>query len=217
MLVAAALAAMLLGAGNAGAATPGDPTIPVPINDSTAGASYTQTFIRVYSGTTADGTPVYIYVPEGALGTVEGVASLDPQFDPDPTDTFVPCATTPNDDYIITQTQINTLGDELKNRIVRVDEDHFGEMGGTNALVLLVYNVQDDSYYDCAETTYTAGYFAPDYLTSLGMNVIVIDAYDWANRVGAQTDNADGVPYLYEGVIAHEELRAPAHGVLGHD
>ena len=69
---------------------------------------------------------------------------------------------------------------------------------------MLVYNVQDDSYYDCAETTYTAGYFAPDYLTSLGMNVIVIDAFDWANRVGPQTGNADGVPYLYEGVIAHE-------------
>ncbi len=204
MLFAVAVAAMLLGAGNAGAATPGDPTIQVPIDDSTSGASYTQTFERVYSGTTADGTPVYIYVPQGALAGVEGVASLDPQFDPDPTDEFAPCATTPNGDFAITQTQINTLGDELKNRIVRVDEEHFGEMGGTNALVLLVYNVQDDSYYDCAETTYTAGYFAPDYLSSLGMNVIVIDALDWANRVGPQTGNADGVPYLYEGVIAHE-------------
>ena len=204
MLAVAAFAAMLLGAGNAGAATPGDPTIQVPIDDSTSGASYTQTFQKVYSGTTNEGTPVYIYVPQGALAGVEGVASLDPQFDPNKTDEFVPCATTPNEDFAITQAQINTLGDELKNRIVRVDEDHFGEMGGSNALVLLVYNVQDDSYYDCAETTYTAGYFAPDYLTSLGMNVIVIDALDWANRVGPQTGNADGVPYLYEGVIAHE-------------
>ena len=46
-----------------------------------------------------------------------------------------------------------------------MDEQHYGEMGGSDALVVLVYNVQDDSYYDCAETTYTAGYFAPDYLT----------------------------------------------------
>jgi hypothetical protein len=77
-------------------------------------------------------------------------------------------------------------------------------MGGSDALVVLVYNVQDDSYYDCAETTYTAGYFAPDYLDSVQMNVIVIDAYDWANRVGPQVGNLDGVPFLVEGVIAHE-------------
>ena len=36
------------------------------------------------------------------------------------------------------------------------------------------------------------------------MNVIVIDPFDWANRVGDQTGNADGVPFLMEGVIAHE-------------
>ena len=70
----------------------------------------------------------------------------------------------------------------------------------------LVYNVTDDSYYDCAETTYTAGYFAPDFLDTYDMNVMVVDAYDWANRVG--DDAADGNPIgrsdLYEGVIAHE-------------
>ena len=37
------------------------------------------------------------------------------------------------------------------------------------------------------------------------MNVIVIDAFDWANRIGEQDpDNPDGRPFLYEGVIAHE-------------
>ena len=73
-----------------------------------------------------------------------------------------------------------------------------------DALVVLVYNIQDGSYYDCAETTYTVGYFAPDFLTSLGMNVIVIDPFDWANRIGDQTGNPDGRPFLMEGVIAHE-------------
>ena len=60
--------------------------------------------------------------------------------------------------------------------------------------------------YDCEETTYIAGYFAPGYLdpASLGMNVMVVDALDWANRVGPQTGNPNGLPYLYEGVIAHE-------------
>jgi len=209
VLLAALVAATALGAADALAA-PGDPTITVPINDSTAGVTYQQTFVRVFSGTTPDGTPVYIYVPTNALTTVEGTASLDPQFDPNPNDEFVPCATKANEDFAITQAQITQLGNELVSAnpvdpgIVYVDEQHYGEMGGSNALVVLVYNVQDTAYYDCAETTYTAGYFAPDYLTSTGMNVIVIDAYDWANRVGAQADNADGVPFLVEGVIAHE-------------
>ena len=69
---------------------------------------------------------------------------------------------------------------------------------------MLVYNVQDESYYDCAVSTYTAGYFAPEYIDEAGMNVIVIDAFDWANRIGDQTGNPDGQTELYEGVIAHE-------------
>jgi hypothetical protein len=52
---------------------PGDPTITVDINDSTAGGTYEQEFERVYAGTTTDGTDVYIYVPVGALDGVEGV------------------------------------------------------------------------------------------------------------------------------------------------
>ena len=43
----------------------------------------------------------------------------------------------------------------------------------SDSLVTLVYNVQDENYYDCAEDTYTAGYFAPEYIDSVGMNVIV--------------------------------------------
>jgi hypothetical protein len=209
VVLVAVFAATTLGAGVAFAAA-GDPEITVPINDSTAGVTYQQTFVRAFAGTTPDGTPVYIYVPKGALGGVEGVNSLDPQFDPDPNDEFEPCTTTANDDFVLTQGQIDQLGNELVSAnpadpgIVYVDEQHYGEMGGNNALVMLVYNVQDDSYYDCAETTYTAGYFAPDYLDSVQMNVIVIDAYDWANRVGPQAANADGVPFLVEGVIAHE-------------
>jgi hypothetical protein len=209
LVLAALVATTALGAANALAA-PGDPEITVPINDSAAGGTYQQTFERAFSGLTPDGTPVYIYVPKGGLAGVEGVKSLDPQFDPNPGDAFVPCASTANADFAITQAQIDQLGNELVSAsqsdpgIVYVDEQHYGEMGGSNALVLLVYNVQDDSYYDCAETTYTAGYFAPDYLTSAQMNVIVIDAFDWANRVGPQTSNADGVPFLVEGVISHE-------------
>lgn len=82
------------------------------------------------------------------------------------------------------------------------NEAHFGPAGtppgGTDAIVMLVYNVQDESYYDCEVSTYTAGYFAPEYINEAGLNVMVLDAYDWAHRIGLT-----GID-LYEGVIAHE-------------
>jgi Immune inhibitor A peptidase M6 len=187
---------------------PGDPTMLVHINDSEAGGSYHQQFELAYDGAAPDGTPVYIYVPEGGIGGAEGVTSLDPAFDQNPNDEFTPCADNVASDYLITQEQINLLGDELANHIVAIDEAHFGDIGtavgedgtSSDALVMLVYNVQDASYYDCSVTTYTAGYFAPEYITDAGMNVIVVDAYDWINRIG---DDA-AAPNLYEGVIAHE-------------
>lgn len=199
---------------------PGEPTITLPINDSAAGGTYDQDFTRVYAGTTTDGTPVYIYVPAGTPldgSAPAGVASLDPAFDHDPDDAFVPCAEHDVADFTLTQEQIDYLGDLLADQIVAVDEAHFGPMDAadpahpeSDSLAMLVYNVQDENYYDCAETTYTAGYFAPDFIDSIGMNVIVIDALDWANRVGdADAPWNDGdpdndSPQLYEGVVAHE-------------
>ena len=207
LLMAAALATSVIGTGApaamASSGTPGDPTIVITINDSHAGGSYDQTFDLAYSNTTTTGTPVYIYVPMGAIGDPT-VASVNPQFDHNPADAFTPCADNTPAENLMTQAQITALGDELTDQIVAVDEAHFGEIGeavpgdpDTEALVLLAYNVQDESYYDCSVTTYTAGYFAPEYISDAGMNVIVIDSFDWANRVGAPR-------YLYEGVIAHE-------------
>jgi hypothetical protein len=84
-LLVAALAVMgvmAFGTGQAFAATAGDPTLTVPIDDSESGASYDQQFSLAYSDQTPDGTPVYVYVPEGAFAGVAGVDSLDPAFDP---------------------------------------------------------------------------------------------------------------------------------------
>jgi hypothetical protein len=198
----------------------GDDTIVVPVNDSAAGGTYYQPFEKVYTGN-ADGTPVFIYVPVGALDGVEGVHSLDPLFDHNPDDEFVPCATHDPADYALAQEQIQRLGDELAGQIVAVNEAHFGPMDAANpadpssdSLVTLVYNVQDENYYDCAVDTYTAGYFAPEFASedSLGMNVITLDAFDWANRIGedpsaepwSDGDPGNDSPELYEGVIAHE-------------
>jgi hypothetical protein len=202
--------------------SPGDPTIVVPINDSAAGGTYYQPFTRAFAGETSEGTPVYIYVPQGTPldGTAPtGVHSMDPAFDHDADDEFVPCADNAAADWSLSQEQINHLGGELTNQIVSVNEEHFGPMDAadpadpaSDSLVTLVYNVQDEGYYDCSVSTYTAGYFAPDFMTSMGMNVITLDAFDWANRVGSDPssapwsdgDAANDRPELYEGVIAHE-------------
>jgi len=208
LLTAVLLAASTIWVGTVAAAdpAPGDPTITLSINDSTAGGSYDQVFEKAYAGVTDDGTPVYIYVPEGGIGD-PSVDGLNPAFDPPGGDpSFVPCADNVASDYLITQAQIDQLGEELRSQIVRVDEEHYGPISGgqDHALVTLVYNVTDDSYYDCAETTYTAGYFAPDFLDTYDMNVMVVDAFDWANRIGDQSGNPNGRSDLYEGVIAHE-------------
>ena len=133
------------------------------------------------------------------------MASVNPQFDHDPADEFTPCADNTPAEFLMTADQVQSLGDELTDQIVAVDEAHYGEIGladptdpNSDALVLLAYNVQDESYYDCSVTTYTAGYFAPEYISEAGMNVMVVDSFDWANRTGEEGD------FLYEGVIAHE-------------
>ena len=93
--MAAALAASTIAttaaapAAMASSGSPGDPTITITINDSHAGGSYDQVFERVYANTTTTGTPVYIYVPEGAVGDPT-VASVNPQFDHNPGDEFDP-------------------------------------------------------------------------------------------------------------------------------
>ena len=68
----------------------GDDTLVVPINDSTAGGTYDQEFEKAYTGATEDGTPVYVYVPVGAIENPT-VRSMDPKFDPTPGDEFIPC------------------------------------------------------------------------------------------------------------------------------
>ena len=184
--------------------SPGDATIQISVGDDHAGGSYLITFERAYSNTTVDGTPVYVYVPQGSIGDSTGILGMDPDVDPNPADAFEPCLDRTADDYLVTQAQINTLGDELTNQIVRVDVEHYGPVGladpsdpDSDALVVLAYNAFDDFYYDCSQNTYTAGYFAPDMIGQYGMNVIVTDTLDWASRVG-------GDDPVYEGVIAHE-------------
>ena len=86
---------------------------------------------------------------------------------------------------------------------MRVDEAHYGPIGLADPADPSATRwwcwptTSDDFYYDCDANTYTAGFFAPGFIDQYGMNVIVTDTFDWANRVG-------GSDPVYEGVIAHE-------------
>jgi hypothetical protein len=213
----AAVAMLVLGAGQAmaaGSGSPGDPTIVVPVNDDTAGGTYDMTFKLVYDDATPTGTPVYIYVPQGwSDGATEDangdpIPLINPLWDPNTSDDFTPCAQHDPADYVVTQEQIDIVGDTLANQIVGVNEAHFGPIGladasdpDSDALVVLVYNDFDDYYYDCSETVYTAGYFAPGFIEDPGMNVIVVDNLDWALSVDAGTDESDD---FIISVVAHE-------------
>lgn len=197
----------------ANSGSPGDAEITLDLTDSGAGGQYEETFKRVYDGVAPSGTPVFLYMPAAYdIGTVPtGVRSMDPLTDWNPGDGATPCADKQTSDYVVTQEQIELLGDELADHILAVDEAHYRPVDladpsdpNSDALVVVVYDLHDTGMYDCEETSYTAGYFAPEYIDEAGMNVMAIDAYDWANRIGDQTGNPDGHSELYEGVVAHE-------------
>ena len=50
--------------------------------------------------------------------------------------------------------------------------------------VVLVSNVRDENYFDSTYPIYIAGFYSPTYEIFFDRNVMTIDAYDWANRVG---------------------------------
>ncbi|HYG58706.1 MAG TPA: choice-of-anchor J domain-containing protein [Symbiobacteriaceae bacterium] len=82
---------------------------------------------------------------------------------------------------------------------------------GTNRTLILVSNIRDANYLDPTYPTYIAGFFSPAFIDYFDRNIISIDAYDWANRVGPNDSlwrPDDGTendrPYLYEGIFAHE-------------
>ncbi len=215
LALGAALALSLsLSVAGAAAQSPGDPTMTVNVGDDVAGGQTAIEFVLHYSGTTENGTPVYIYAPEGAVDNANptGVAGADPQIDRDPTDEFEPCETNSATDFQISEAQIDGLGGELVGNatdpgIVQVDTEHYGDIGladpadpDSDALVVLAYNIVDGAYYNCDATQYTVGYFAPQFIDEDGMNVIVVDTENWDELVG----NTDTTDLTIEGVIAHE-------------
>jgi Immune inhibitor A peptidase M6 len=65
---------------------------------------------------------------------------------------------------------------------------------------ILIYNLIDDAYYNPNVGSYVAGYFSGSEDAQNTKNMMHIDTYDWADRIGGDASR----PYLYEGVFAHE-------------
>ncbi len=91
-----------------------------------------------------------------------------------------------------------------------VPPDYYKSSDGEDRVIAMISNVRDDAFYDPDYPVYIAGFFSSTINTYLDRNVITIDAYDWANRVGPNDSPwRDGNPdndraYLYEGTFAHE-------------
>jgi len=138
---------------------------------------------------------------------------------PDPAD--------PRNPVIVTDDQINYLVDQFDNNIYPVEDAFFGPADvhdGTgaplsdfcpiiglpedwcdysdsnNRVIAMISNIGDESYYDPTYPNYIAGFYWGTYEYYFNRNMINIDSFDWANRVGPDGSR----PYLYEGVFAHE-------------
>jgi len=91
-----------------------------------------------------------------------------------------------------------------------VPPDYYKATDGQDRVIAMISNVVDDAYLDSTYPVYIAGFFSSTLSAYLDRNLITIDAYDWANRVGPNSspwrdaDPSNDRPYLYEGTFAHE-------------
>lgn len=74
------------------------------------------------------------------------------------------------------------------------------ETNDTGKVMIMIFNIRDDNYYDPSYPYYIAGFFSPTLDLYYDRNIINIDCWDWDNRTGPDSPR----PWLYEGTVAHE-------------
>jgi hypothetical protein len=162
----------------------------VEVSDFGLGVDYDQDFVVVL-----DGTWGIILIEKAAYDNYD--AATDEYVFPNPNGCWRP-------EDRISHSDLVYLLDEFDNNIYPTMATIYGEPlprgdEGKKTWVL-IFNIRDESYYDCSQTSYIAGYFSAGTSAEENKNIMHIDSYDWANRVGPDVDR----PYLYEGVFAHE-------------
>jgi len=162
----------------------------ITVSDMGLGIDYDETFVVIM-----DGTHGIVLIEKAAYDNYDPVT--DEYVFPNPNGCWRP------EDRISTAWLAYLLG-EFDNNIYPTDTAIFGEplaRGDEGQKVwILIHNIRDESYYDCAQTSYIAGYFSASEDAENNKNMMHIDSYDWLNRHGPGVAR----PYLYEGVFAHE-------------
>jgi immune inhibitor A len=138
------------------------------------------------------------------------------------TDLSFPAGDPRNDDpnkITIYDWQIDYLMNEFETVIYPIESQYFGTPAlhdGSNSLfegwdmpfmedasgrlMIMVFNMVDNSYYDSTYPSYIVGYYSPSIEAYYDRNVIHLDSYDWTNRLGADVAR----PFVYESTVAHE-------------
>ena len=162
----------------------------ITVHDHALGVDYDETFVAVM-----DGVHGIILVEKAAYDNYD--AATDQYVFPNPNGCWRP------EDRISTS-QLAYVLSEIDNTIWPTNTSVFGEplpRGAEGKKVwTLIFNIRDESYYDCSATSYIPGYFSASVSTDNNKNIVQLDTYDWPNRTGPDAAN----PYLYEGTVAHE-------------
>ncbi|MFX0010387.1 MAG: hypothetical protein ACFE9R_08745, partial [Candidatus Hermodarchaeota archaeon] len=79
-------------------------------------------------------------------------------------------------------------------------------------VILKIINYRDDNYYDPTYPSYVAGFFSSTYTSYYNRNMVHLDCWEWAERIGEEghswlPEHPEVVvdrPNLYESTLAHE-------------
>ena len=162
----------------------------IEVSDIATGTPYNETFVVVL-----DGTYGIVLLEKAAYDAYIG--ATDTYVFPNPNGCWRP------EDEISTS-QLQYLLDEFDANIYPAVSQVFGEPLPRGAegqkTWILIHNIRDESYYNCASTSFVVGYFSAYEDSVNNKNMMHIDSYDWANRTGPDADR----PFSYEGTFAHE-------------
>jgi hypothetical protein len=70
----------------------------------------------------------------------------------------------------------------------------------TGRVMIMAFNIVDESFWDSSYPSYIVGYFSPDMDGLYDRNIIHMDIWDWQNR----TTGSSARPWVYESTLAHE-------------
>jgi hypothetical protein len=162
----------------------------VSVSDDGLGVDYDETFVVILEGEHG-----LILIEKAAFDGYD--LATDEYVFPNPNDCW-------RTEDRISHSQLVYLLDEFDNNIWPTNTTIYGEplaRGEEGQKIwTLIFNIRDESYYDCDATSYIAGYFSAGTSAEENKNIMHIDSYDWVNRTGPDAAR----PFLYEGVFAHE-------------